>query len=126
MEDEIKIVRLSTGEDVICSVYRISRNKTIVIEPMVLHVKYKGKESTVIMVPWLPVEVIKSNCVLIENKHIITEFDPNDGLQEYYTNLVNKLRKSIEKRKSVENIQVDDDSIDIMYALEEAGRQTQH
>ena len=65
MEDEVKILRLVTGEDIICNYYKVSTDSYVVTDPMMLIVKFKGRNSSVIMEHWLPVEVIKNNEVLI-------------------------------------------------------------
>lgn len=125
MEDEVKILRLVTGEDIICNYYKISKDSYVVADPMMLIVKFKGKDSTVIMEHWLPVEVIKNNEVLINPRDVVTMFDPKDSLAEYYTNLVDKLHRTIEKRKQLENMDLDE-MVDIMEALEESQGQIIH
>lgn len=125
MEDEVKILRLVTGEDIICSYYKISTDSYVIADPMMLIVKFKGKDSTVLMEHWLPVEVIKSNEIIINPRDVITMFDPKESLAEYYTNLVDKLHRTIERRKQIENLDLDD-MIDIMEALEESQGQILH
>ena len=125
MEDEIKILRLVTGEDIICNYYKVSVDSYLVADPMMLIVKFKGKDSTVIMEHWLPVEVIKSNEVLINPRDVITMYDPNDSLAEYYTNLVDKLHRTIERRKQIENLDINE-MVDIMEAIEESQGETLH
>ena len=126
MDDETKILRLITGEDIICGFHKISKDSYAVIDPMVLIVKYKGQDSSVIMEHWLPIEVIKSNEVLINPRDVITVFEPNEGLAEYYLNLVYKLHKSFEKKAKLDEIQDLDEMIDIMDALEESQYQILH
>ena len=41
MDDETKILRLITGEDIICGFHKISKDSYAVIDPMVLIVKYR-------------------------------------------------------------------------------------
>ena len=125
MEDNVKIMRLVTGEDIICNVYKISSESYCVTDPMMLIVKFKGRNSSVIMEHWLPVEVIKSNEVLINPRDVITFIEPKESLSEYYTNLVEKLHRTIEKRNQIENMDLDE-MIDIMEALEESQGQILH
>ena len=125
MEDEVKILRLVTGEDIICNYYKVSADSYVVTDPMMLIVKFKGRNSSVVMEHWLPVEVVKSNEVLINPRDVITMFDPKEGLAEYYTNLVEKLHRTIEKRNQIENMDLDE-MIDIMEALEESQGQILH
>ena len=125
MEDQVKILRLVTGEDIICNYYKVSNESYVVADPMLLIVKFKGKNSNVIMEHWLPVEVIKNNEILINPRDVITMFDPKDGLAEYYSNLVYKLHREIEKRKQIENMEPNE-MMDIMEALEESQGQILH
>lgn len=125
MEDQVKILRLVTGEDIICSYYKVSTESYVVSDPMMLIVKFKGKDSSVIMEHWLPVEVIKSNEVLINPRDVITTIEPNDSLAEYYMNLVDKLHRTIQRRKNLENLDFDELS-DIMEALEESQGEILH
>jgi len=125
MEDEVKILRLVTGEDIICNYYKVSADSYVVTDPMMLIVKFKGRNSSVIMEHWLPVEVIKSNEVLINPRDVITFIEPKESLSEYYTNLVEKLHRTIEKRNQIENMDLDE-MIDIMEALEESQGQILH
>ena len=125
MEDEVKILRLVTGEDIICNYYKVSSDSYVITDPMMLIVKFKGRNSSVIMEHWLPVEVIKNNEVLINPRDVITMFDPKESLAEYYINLVDKLHRTIEKRKQIENLDLDE-MVDIMEALEESQGETLH
>ena len=120
MDEQIKILRLSTGEDIICSYIKISSDSYVVQDPMLLVVKFKGRDSTVMMEHWLPIEVIKSNEILINPRDVITVFDPKDSLAEYYQNLVTKLHKTIERREKLEKMEDIEEMIDIMDALEES------
>lgn len=125
MEDEVKILRLVTGEDIICNYFKVSSDSYVITDPMMLIVKFKGRNSSVVMEHWLPVEVVKNNEVLINPRDVITMFDPKDSLAEYYTNLVDKLHRTIEKRKQIENLDLDE-MVDIMEALEESQGETLH
>jgi hypothetical protein len=119
MDDEVKIIRLVTGEDIICGFHKVSTESYLVCDPMALRVKFKGKDSTVLMEHWLPIEVVKNNEILINPRDVITMFDPKDSLAEYYINLVEFLHKSIEKVKLMENEELDE-MVDLLEALEES------
>lgn len=119
MENEVKILRLVTGEDIICNYYKISSDSYIVSDPMVLMINFKGKNPNVIMEHWLPVEVIKKNQVLINPRDIITIIEPNESISEYYSNLVIKVHKSLEMKKNLESID-EEDYEEIMEALKQS------
>jgi tRNA 2-selenouridine synthase SelU len=41
------------------------------------------------MLPWLPIELIKDNMATIYSSDILTMIDPKDALVEYYGNMIN-------------------------------------
>jgi hypothetical protein len=91
----IKIVRLQTGEDIISSIVEDNDTDMILLtNPMRMIVKRmpseKGNQSVFMMMPWLPIEVIKEDSAIIYNSDVITMFDPKDSLVEYYQNMVNE------------------------------------
>jgi len=91
----IKIVRLQTGEDIISSIVEDNDTDMILLtNPMRMIVKRmpseKGSQSVFMMMPWLPIEVIKEDSAIIYNSDVITMFEPKDSLVEYYQNMVNE------------------------------------
>ena len=91
----IKIVRLQTGEDIISSIIEDNDTDMILLtNPMRMILKRvsseKGSQSVFMMMPWLPIEVIKEDSAIIYNSDVITMFDPKDSLIEYYQNMVNE------------------------------------
>ena len=125
-EDQIVILRLSTGEDIICNIMKISTESYLVQDPMTLDIKYKGRNSSVLLGHWLPIEVITSNEVLIKPCDVITMFYPNKGLSEYYCNAVYDLHRVKRRRDQVENMEDTSESVDVMEALEESQYSTLH
>lgn len=88
----IKIVRLQTGEDVISSIVEDDDNDMVLLNnPMRMIVKrIQTGQSIFMMMPWLPIEVIKEDSAIIYNSDIITMIEPKDSLVEYYQNMVNE------------------------------------
>ena len=89
-ESQIKIVRLQSGEDIIADCTAIEDSDTVLLNrPM--HIVFKrvstGK-SVMMMMPWLPIELIKENSAIIYETDILTVIDPKDDLIEYYSNAV--------------------------------------
>ena len=82
----IKIVRLQSGEDVICNYYADEENGQVLLgDPMHLIFKRMPTGRTVMMMmPWLPMEIIKDNSALIYDSDILTIIDPKDELIHYY------------------------------------------
>lgn len=84
--NNIKIVRLQSGEDVICNYYADEENGQVLLgDPMHLIFKRMPTGKTVmVMMPWLPMEIIKDNSALIYDSDILTIVDPKDELIHYY------------------------------------------
>jgi hypothetical protein len=86
----IKIVRLQTGEDIISSITEdVETDMVLLNNPMRMIIKRVQTGRTVfMMMPWLPIEVIKEDSAVIYNSDIITMVEPKDSLVEYYQNMV--------------------------------------
>lgn len=91
LETNIKIVRLQSGEDIIADCMATDDEEVISLkQPM--HIIFKRiatGRSVMMMMPWLPVELIKENVANVYGADILTMIDPKDDLIEYYHNSVN-------------------------------------
>jgi hypothetical protein len=58
-------------------------------------------QTVMMMMPWLPVELIKDNSALVYNSDIITIVDPKESMIEYYENLVIKTMLEMEKSEEM-------------------------
>ena len=95
MSDTVKIVRLNSGEDVIASLaYSANSSFTTLNNPMSLIFKRTAKGTVMMMVPWLPIEVINDNIATIHNNEILTTIEPKNDLIEYYGHMVDYALKS--------------------------------
>ena len=56
--DNIKIVRLKNGEDIVGQLYDIEDSYDV-IEPMTVDVEYRGKEAGLVMRHYLPIQLVK-------------------------------------------------------------------
>jgi len=83
----IKLVRLQSGEDVIAGISSDSELTTL-NNPMVIMVQRSPKGSVMMMVPWLPIELICDNMATLNNRDIITFTNPRKSLIEYYLNAI--------------------------------------
>lgn len=90
-EIQVKILRLNTGEDIIGSVLMDDKHRYVSIEnPMRVVVKRivaKG-QTTLLMAPWLPIELLMDNFATIDYSNILTIVDPKPMFSEYYNNTV--------------------------------------
>jgi hypothetical protein len=89
MDNQIKILRLKDGEDIISSCsYVNSENVVELHNPMTLFYKQLDGKSVVFMTPWLPVELIKINAARIFAHEVLTLIEPKDSLIQYYNKTV--------------------------------------
>jgi hypothetical protein len=86
----IKIVRLQSGEDIIASIIEDDESEMIMLDnPMHLTFKRTSQGTIMMMLPWLPIELIKDNTATICFSDVLTIIDPKDALVEYYGNIIN-------------------------------------
>lgn len=112
----IKVVRLQSGEDIIADIIA-DENTTVLNSPMVIVIRRGPTGSVMMMVPWLPVEVISDNMAILNNSEIVTETSPKDSLIEYYLNAIGQIEKESQKNgdmlaKANKNIQREDEWMD--------------
>jgi hypothetical protein len=96
--NNIKIVRLQSGEDVMANYYEDTENGTVLLDnPM--HIIFKRiptGQTVMMMMPWLPIELIKENNAIIYDSDILTIIDPKEDLIEYYGNVVLQANERME------------------------------
>lgn len=102
-EPNIRIVRLQSGEDIIADCIP-SSDEDIVELKRPMHIIFKRIQtgrSIMMMMPWLPVELIKENTAHIYGADILTYIEPKDDLIEYYNNAVNDENLEIASTSSI-------------------------
>ena len=104
----IKIVRLQSGEDIMADCIEDTEQGTVLLEnPMHIILKRIPTGQTVMMMmPWLPIELIKENSAIIYDSDILTVIDPKEDLINYYGQIVITAQ---EKMENSENIFGEDD-----------------
>ena len=97
--DNIKIIRLQSGEDIIAN-YSIDEESGVVdvIRPMVLFFKRLSNGKSVMMMgPWLPIELIQGNSAKLYTQDILTVISPKESLITYYTNVSDETEKTMKE-----------------------------
>jgi len=117
----IKIVRLQSGEDIIAGYSGNTDTKIVILDnPMHLIFKRTSQGTVMMMLPWLPIELIKDNIATIESDDILTIIDPKEDLKEYYANVINNSQMKMLKDNSiVKNLQEAADEAEEDYEDEE-------
>ena len=123
----VKIVRLQSGEDIIASIIEDDESEMVMLNnPMHLIFKRTSQGTMMVMLPWLPIELIKDNMATIYSSDILTMIDPKDALIEYYGNMINteqlkNMRDDtlVNNLKEAMNDNEDDDELNIEEENEE-------
>ena len=102
----VKIVRLQSGEDIIASIIEDNESEMIMLDnPMHLIFKRTSQGTMMVMLPWLPIELIKDNIATIYSSDVLTIVEPKDALVEYYGNIINTEQlKQMRDNTMVENL----------------------
>jgi len=98
MENNIKIVRLESGEDIIANYFEDEETGAVLLNsPM--HIIFKRMptgRTVMMMLPWLPLELIKDNHAIIGNEKILTMIEPKDELVTYYNKMIDETNDIID------------------------------
>ena len=94
---------MQTGEDVMASMVGEEEEETVLLaDPMrLIYRRMPTGQTVLMMMPWLPVELIKDNNALVYNSDIVTIVDPKESMIEYYENLVIKTMLEMEKSEGM-------------------------
>lgn len=97
MTPNIKIIRLQSGEDIIANYIEDEENDTVLLDkPMhVILKRMANGRSVMMMMPWLPVEIIKDNEAILYMSDILSVFEPREDLIEHYDNVLNQFEDAL-------------------------------
>lgn len=100
--NNIKIIRLHGGEDIIANFIESEDKETAILhDPMQVIFKRipTTGQTVMMMMPWLPIEIIKENNATIYGTDILTVIEPKDDLIEYYGRAVLEAQEIMEKKR---------------------------
>jgi hypothetical protein len=91
--EQIKILRLKDGEDLISYVEDYGTGEVLLRSPMMVMVKHDNKsgKQTVLMDHWLPTYIILKNEVILKTTEILCTMDSSPALNEYYENAISAI-----------------------------------
>ena len=94
----IKIIRLQSGEDVMADCIEDTEQGTVLLEnPMhIIFKRVSTGQTVMMMMPWLPIELIKENSAIIYDSDILTIIDPKEDLINYYGQIVISAQERME------------------------------
>lgn len=90
---------MQSGEDIVASYYHdLESNLSTMWEPMrlVLRRLETGK-TMMMMLPWLPVEVMVENIATVPFKDILLVVDPKEEFIEYYNNTITQIQSYVDE-----------------------------
>lgn len=114
----VKIVRMLTGEDVICDFVE-DEGGTYMVEPLEINMKMHKGNATVVLKNWLPVEIINDNLARVNPRNIIAVFDASETVSEYYDETMTKINKAILASSKIKE-ENEDNMMDVMEAIMES------
>ena len=120
--DNIKIIRLQNGDDIIGSVI-FEYDEYYIKEPMLVDIEYIGNKSSLIMRQWLPTQLISKNEIKLKERDILFVVEPAADFCEYYTHTVERLTELLDYKEKTKNMDEQQISI-IMDAYEEMNHGT--
>lgn len=112
---------MQTGEDIISYVFQDEENDTVLLNnPMKVVLRRMPTGQTIfMMLPWLPIEIMKEDSAIIYGSDIITMVEPKDSLIEYYNNAINETILTMIKSEEQLMSQLEEDSIEEYEITEE-------
>ena len=110
--DNIRIVKLQNGEDLVGTLTTNEYGNYRLEEPMSFEIDFRHNSSGLIMRHWLPVQLIKKNEIELTHKDIIAVLEPAEDFCEYYCNTVEKIKTLLAAKNAIDDL--DDDEIQEM------------
>ena len=95
MVEDIKIVRLKTGDDIIGYVSEINDSKINIRYPMIVGIQEQGSHDAYTIQSWLPHQLFLNNEVNIWTNDILFISDSTDMFIDYFNQMVLKLERVI-------------------------------
>ena len=95
--DNVKIIRLQSGEDVIADYQQIEGDESVLLSnPMSLIFKRMPTgRAVMLMSPWLPLELVEKNEAWLYESDILTVVQPKQQIVDYYSNSVKEVEEDM-------------------------------
>jgi hypothetical protein len=109
--NNIKIVRLSTGEDIIAAVTENGNGTIMVNDPMMFELSNRNDTYQISMAFYLPVQLIKKNQMIMSADKVLCVSDPTDSFAEYYINSIQKMQQLMELRETLDDSNIPEETM---------------
>ena len=103
----VKLIRMQSGEDIMASMFEEENSDQIQInDPMrIVFRRLPTGQTVMMMMPWLPVELIKENSAMIYYSDIVTVVEPKESMIRYYDKLVERtIEEMTDSDKMIDNL----------------------
>jgi hypothetical protein len=112
--DNIKIVRLQSGEDVIANYKDDEEGSITLTNPMALIFKRMPTGRAVMMMsPWLPLELVEDNIACIYAQDILSVFQPKQSIIDYYNTTVMEVEEDRQNEEMNELHDIDENDFEM-------------
>jgi hypothetical protein len=98
---------MQSGEDIMASMFEEENSDQIQInDPMrIVFRRLPTGQTVMMMMPWLPVELIKENSAMIYYSDIVTVVEPKESMIRYYDKLVERtIEEMADSDKMIDNL----------------------
>jgi hypothetical protein len=102
--NEVKIIRLRNGSDVIGFVTEKIDGSIFIMEPMEVIMHSEGRFSGLILKQWLPARLIKMNEASINPDNIVCIMEANEEFAMQYSNSVNECNERMKMKDSMSKL----------------------
>ena len=98
---EVMLLRLITGEDIIAFIEDNADETFTVISPMLIEIQEHRatKQELMFLRHWLPTQLVEENSAIINKTKILTAILPSEKFYEHYVNIVDELHEQKEATK---------------------------
>ena len=103
----VKLIRMQSGEDIMASMFENEESDQIQLnDPMrIVFRRMPTGQTVMMMMPWLPVELIKENSAMIYSSDVVTVVEPKEAMIRYYDKLVERtIGEMADSDKLIDNL----------------------
>ena len=126
--EQIKVIRLKVGIDLIGYVSELDSHRYRITKPMKIGIQIDptNAQPYFTMQTWLPTQYIKTDFVDLWDNDIVFVSDTTINFEDYYLDTINKFDRINAGLEVIDNIKTIKDEEEIMKALDEMDNQIIH